>query len=156
MAIWTRWISEVRIRYPGSLPVNVYRGIVGKLAPDHRLRFDNRLSQLDYVLTGFARDLGGQDLAVAIDVFDKIGTPFSLTKLLRVEGSLTSSRKPSENEISFEPSDIRISFELPLKEGDEIWEYSSVPESWAALAGSAGFALVRQRTVIDIFETTMS
>ena len=43
-----------------------------------------------------------------------------------------------------------------LNSADEIWEYSSTPESWRALAGSAGFVLVRQKTVVDVLEEIIS
>jgi len=145
--IWTRWISEIQTRYRGSLPVKIYRGIVNKLPWEDRVRFDEQLSHLDYVITGCARRLGGQDLAVSVGVVE-IGEPepFRLTKMLCKVGALP-----------LPPSvDQQISFRLALKPDDEIWEFSSSPESWTALAGRAGFALVRQMTVIDAHVTIMN
>jgi hypothetical protein len=40
--------------------------------------------------------------------------------------------------------------------GDEIWEFSSPPESWACLAGRAGIALVRDGEVVELITTIMS
>jgi hypothetical protein len=36
-----------------------------------------------------------------------------------------------------------------MTKDDELWEYSSPPESWRALAGRAGIALVRNGEVVD-------
>ena len=43
-----------------------------------------------------------------------------------------------------------------MMEGDELWEFSTSPESWRALAGSAGIALVRDGQVIVSILTKMS
>jgi hypothetical protein len=40
--------------------------------------------------------------------------------------------------------------------GDELWEFSSPPESWRSLAGRAGVALVRDGEVIDSIVTILS
>ena len=40
--------------------------------------------------------------------------------------------------------------------GDEIWYFSSDPESWRALAGREGYALVRAGKVIDSWVTGMN
>jgi hypothetical protein len=40
--------------------------------------------------------------------------------------------------------------------GDELWEFSSPPESWQRLMGMAGIALVRNGEVIDSFVTAMN
>lgn len=40
--------------------------------------------------------------------------------------------------------------------GDELWEFSSPEESWNALAGRAGIALVRNGKIIDAIITKMS
>lgn len=39
---------------------------------------------------------------------------------------------------------------------DEIWLYSSPPESWQMLCGRSGYALVREGEVIDTFLTLMN
>lgn len=41
-------------------------------------------------------------------------------------------------------------------EGDEIWEYSTPREEWNQLMGHAGYALVRDGTIIDILTTRMN
>jgi hypothetical protein len=38
---------------------------------------------------------------------------------------------------------------LEMKEGDELWAFSSSRESWAHLGGRAGIALVRDGEVVD-------
>jgi hypothetical protein len=43
-----------------------------------------------------------------------------------------------------------------MQPGDELWEWSTSPESWANLAGRAGIALVRNGEVIDSFMTAMN
>jgi hypothetical protein len=140
MATWEHWVSEIQSRYSRTLPLNVYEGIIKKLPPSDRANFDSHLSNLGYSLIGLARDPNGGDLATAFIVFRKIEMSFSLTKVL--------SKSDYEK--------AQISFEVPLNADDEIWEYLSNPESWTALAGSMGFALVRQKTVVDILETTVS
>jgi hypothetical protein len=40
--------------------------------------------------------------------------------------------------------------------GDELWEFSSSPESWANLAGRSGVALVRGGEVIDSIITEVN
>ena len=40
--------------------------------------------------------------------------------------------------------------------GDEIWYFSSDPESWRHLAGREGYALVRDGDVIDAITTGMT
>lgn len=43
-----------------------------------------------------------------------------------------------------------------MRPGDELWEYRSPPDSWDALAGCAGYALVRDGEVIDDIVTVMN
>lgn len=40
--------------------------------------------------------------------------------------------------------------------GDELWEFSSPPESWDNLAGRAGIALVREGKVVATILTLLS
>ncbi len=49
-----------------------------------------------------------------------------------------------------------LKFRLPTKPDDEVWQFSSSPDSWEHLAGRAGLALIRGRTVIDAYVTLMS
>jgi hypothetical protein len=43
-----------------------------------------------------------------------------------------------------------------MQPDDEIWEFSSPPESWQLLMGWAGIALVRDGEVIDSIVTEMN
>jgi hypothetical protein len=43
-----------------------------------------------------------------------------------------------------------------MQPGDELWEFSSSQESWQALAGRAGFAVVRNGKVIASMVTMMN
>ena len=36
-----------------------------------------------------------------------------------------------------------------LQEGDELWEYSTPPESWAQMAGRSGIWVVRAGEIVD-------
>jgi len=92
---------------------------------------------------------------VAVPVLG-IGMPFALTRLRGIAGSLPAPRLPREGEISLDPLQHDLEFGLPTKPDDEVWEFASPPESWKHLAGRAGLALVRERTVIDAYVTLMS
>lgn len=43
-----------------------------------------------------------------------------------------------------------------MREGDELWEFSSSPDSWHHLAGRAGIELVREGKVVDTIVTMMT
>jgi hypothetical protein len=43
-----------------------------------------------------------------------------------------------------------------LMPGDELWTFSGPPDSWQALAGRSGFALVRAGRVIDHIVTRLN
>jgi hypothetical protein len=150
-----RWIADIQNRYSNALPFEDYREIASKLPWIDREHFDSRLAQLGYLVTGFASDPQGQDLAVAVPVL-KIGIPFALTGLRGRADSLPAPRRLAENEISLDPLHHGLSFELPPKPDDEVWEFSSSRDSWEHLAGRAGLALVRERTVIDAYVTMMN
>lgn len=47
-------------------------------------------------------------------------------------------------------------FKAEMQPGDELWTYSSPAESWQALAGRAGIALVRNGTPIATLITVMN
>jgi hypothetical protein len=42
------------------------------------------------------------------------------------------------------------------EEGDELWEFRSPPETWEALAGREGIALVRGGEIVDVLTTRLS
>ncbi len=171
-------ISDIQNRYSNSLPFEDYREIVSKLPWTDREHFDSRLAQLGYAVTDFATDPQGQNLAVAVPVL-RIGMPFALTRLRGRADSLPAQRRVAQNvgelqekrhaepsrrgrpyrggnEISLDPLHHGLSFRLPPKPDDEVWEFSSSQDSWAHLAGRAGLALVRERTIIDAYITMMN
>lgn len=43
-----------------------------------------------------------------------------------------------------------------MQEGDELWEFSSPPETWQHLMGRAGVALVRDGDVVDFLVTVLN
>ena len=151
-----RGVSDIQNRYSNALPFEDYQEIASKLPWTDRERFDSRLAQLGYVITGFATDPQGQDLAVALSVALKIGIPFALTELRGRASSLPAPRRLAENEISLDPPHHGELFEFPPKPDDEVWEFSSSRDSWEHLAGRAGLAFVRERTVIDAYVTMMN
>lgn len=147
-----RWISEIRDRYSNSLSFKEYKEILAKLSWTDHHHFDSRLTKLGYAVTGFATDAEGQDIAVAVPVLS-IGMPIGLTRFRGKAASLPAPRRLSENEISLDPLDQNLSFKLQPKPNDELWEFSSSRDTWEHLAGCAGLALVRERTVIDAYIT---
>jgi hypothetical protein len=49
-----------------------------------------------------------------------------------------------------------IQFKGQLREGDELWEFSSSADSWRHLAGRAGICIVRQGRIIDSILTRLN
>jgi hypothetical protein len=47
-------------------------------------------------------------------------------------------------------------FTSGIREGDELWEFESSAESWGALAGRAGFCIVRRGNIVDAIITKMN
>lgn len=43
-----------------------------------------------------------------------------------------------------------------MKEGDELWEYASAPDTWKKLSGRAGILLIRDGKTVDGLVTRMS
>lgn len=43
-----------------------------------------------------------------------------------------------------------------MEEGDELWTFTTSPESWKYLAGRSGIALVRQGEVVSTLVTVMN
>ena len=148
-------ISEIRQRYPISLPFDVYQSVLKKLPWSDKTHFDKQLEELGYVVMGFAKTSDGQEVAVAMSVL-KIGISIELTRRRGTVASLPKPRKPSSNERSFDPLDAGISFRTAQKPDDEIWDFSSSRDSWQHLAGRAGLALVRDGTVIEHYVSVMN
>ena len=51
---------------------------------------------------------------------------------------------------------VKSMFGSTLEENDELWKFSSPPDSWQLLCGRSGYALVRNGVVIDTFITKIS
>jgi hypothetical protein len=151
-----RCISEVRIRYSHSMPIEAYEESLSKLPWTDYGHFDQRLTELGYVVTGFAATSEGQELVVAVSVL-KIGISITLVRMLGRADSV--SRRPhraKKKQKFFDPLRYGFSFQLTPRPDDEIWEFSSSLESWQYLAGRAGAALVRDGTVIDACVTALN
>jgi hypothetical protein len=43
-----------------------------------------------------------------------------------------------------------------MQDGDELWEYTSPAETWANMAGRAGYALVREGKIVGQITTLMN
>jgi hypothetical protein len=84
-----------------------------------------------------------------------------LTRKLTVEEAETSHIVKDER---LGPSPVVFGFQNArwreflscMELGDELWGYSSPPETWAALMGSAGIALVTEGEVVDAIVTRMN
>ena len=150
-----RWVSEVQDQYPKSLPYEAYREIVSKIPWTDHEHFDRRLAQLNCTITGYAKGPEGKDFAVMVPVLG-VGVPFTLTRLRGRVDALPTPPRLAEEEISLDPLHHGLSFRLPSRPDDEVWEFSSSQDSWQHLAGRAGLALIRERTVIDAYVTMMS
>jgi hypothetical protein len=49
-----------------------------------------------------------------------------------------------------------VSLKSKMVDGDQLWEFSSPPATWACLGGREGIALVRQGKIIDAIITRMN
>jgi hypothetical protein len=49
-----------------------------------------------------------------------------------------------------------VEFRGKFREGDELWEFSSPPDTWQNLCGRAGVAIVRHGKIVDSFVTVMN
>lgn len=47
-------------------------------------------------------------------------------------------------------------FICKMKDGDELWEFNSPPQSWPNMWGRAGYSIVKNGEIIDYFLTLMS
>jgi hypothetical protein len=75
------WIAAVQIWHPHSLPYETYLQIRIQLPWFHQENFRRRLSELGYVITGFAKGPKGEAVPVAVRALS-VGTPFVLTQVL--------------------------------------------------------------------------
>ena len=61
--------------------------------------------------------------------------------------------KPNKGE-PVRPQTARwIAFKTQIRAGDEVWRYSSPPDSWVGMIGTAGIAIVRDGGIVATFET---
>ena len=49
-----------------------------------------------------------------------------------------------------------VRFKGQMKQGDELWKFSSSAESWQHLAGRAGLCIVRNGEIVDSIVTLMN
>jgi hypothetical protein len=49
-----------------------------------------------------------------------------------------------------------LEFKRRIQKADELWEFSSPPETWAHLSGRAGICIVRNGEIIDSMVTAMN
>jgi hypothetical protein len=49
-----------------------------------------------------------------------------------------------------------LRFKSQMKDGDELWEFSSPPITWKYLAGRAGLSIVRNDKIVDSIVTIMN
>lgn len=49
-----------------------------------------------------------------------------------------------------------LAFKKQIKQGDEIWKFSSSTESWEDLAGREGICIVRDGEIVDSIVTMMN
>jgi hypothetical protein len=149
------WIAAVQIGHPHSLPYETYLQIRMQLPWFHEENFRNRLSELGYVITGFAKGPKGEDVPFAARALS-VGTPFALTQVLSEDIS-------SWPGVAREWLGIRHLSSLPsaahewfANSDDEVWAFSSDAKSWMRLGGRAGVARVRKNVVIDTCTTVMN
>ncbi len=49
-----------------------------------------------------------------------------------------------------------LRFKDQIREGDELWEFASPPETWECLCGRAGICIIRNGEMIDFIVTLMN
>jgi hypothetical protein len=65
------------------------------------------------------------------------------------------TREQAEAEFGVQDAEWR-KLVATMRDGDELWSFSSDAESWELLSGCAGIALVREGAVIESIETEIS
>jgi hypothetical protein len=158
-----RCLSDLQTRYSVSLPFEAYLEARSKISWSDHEHFHERLSQLGYLITGFTK---GDHYAVTGPVVVRLWSPIALTRMRSKADSLPPPRIVAANagdgsykvtwEHMADRSALGASFLLPLLAEDEIWHFSSSPDSWARMAGRAGLALLRERTVVQVIVTMMN
>lgn len=53
-------------------------------------------------------------------------------------------------------NDAWLALRAQMRDGDELWSFSSAPESWQQLCGRAGFVLVRDGQAVAHLVTMMN
>jgi hypothetical protein len=120
-------IVEIQTQQTGSISLEAYRRYKGTLGPADQRRFDDRLRGSGFVITGFASGLQNRHIGADISVVEKLGQPIVLRELACAKFCNS-----------------------PIKNGDQVMEFSTSPTSWRSLSGRAGVALVRNDVVVDV------
>ena len=144
------WIAAVQIWHPHSLPYETYLQIRTQLPWFHQESFRGRLSELDCVITGFAKGPMGEDVPVAVRALS-VGTPFALTQFL--SGDISSWPDAAREWLG---SRDLSTLEWFANSDDEVWAFSSDADSWRRMGGRAGVARVRKSVVIDTCTTVLN
>lgn len=149
------WIAAVQIWHPRSLPYETYLQIRMELPWFHQENFRRRLSELGWVITGFAKGPNGEDVPVAARALS-VGTPFALTQVLSEDISSWLGVDREWLGIRGLSSSPPAAHEWLADSDDEVWAFSSDAASWMRLGGRAGVARVRKNVVTDICTTAMN
>jgi hypothetical protein len=150
-----RWMARIRENPAKSLSFAAYRKIVDKLPWTDREHLDEQLARLGVMITGYVKDAQGNAVPATVRVLE-VGSPFTLIASRGRAGSLPTPPALAAGEISADPLRHGLSFRLPVRPDDEVWVFSSSPDTWRHLAGRAGLALIREGTVIDAYVTRMN
>lgn len=150
-----RRMARIREKPARSLSFAAYRDIVDTLPWTDWKHLDEQLARLGVTITDYVTDAQGNAVPATVRVLEA-GSPFTLTALRGQVGSLPTPPALVAGEISADPLRHSLSFRLPVRPDDEVWMFSSSPDTWRHLAGRAGLALIREGTVIDAYVTRMN
>ena len=111
---------------------------------------------------GFCENVGHQALAASDQKYEGDVIPKAWLKgkttVEQAEGkNLISDKRLGPNPVPFGfINEQWQKFKSGIKQGDELWEFESSAESWNALAGRAGFCIVRRGRIVDVFITRLN
>lgn len=150
------WISAIQDSYPGSLPYYAYQQVMMSQPEAFRDTLRKCLSELGYVVTGFAADSKTQDVPVAVSIAAS-DTSFTLIRLLDQNVSLwpraTRQLLLGDGDVFSLPPEAR---QLFAHSDDEVWEFTSDGASWQGAVGRAGLARVQNGVITQICVLAMS
>jgi hypothetical protein len=98
---------------------------------------------------------GGQGPAQAAGIKDWLQNRLTIAEAEAVYGVKDDRLGPNPVPFGFQNDKWRA-LVAEMQDGDELWEFSSPPESWQNLAGRAGVALIRRGEVVRSIVTTMN